>query len=168
MAGSTQPSTRPVRRLRFESVAACVNEVERIIAAEQAGRLRACGNWTAGQVMAHVAAWIEYGYEGFPIGPPPFFVRWILRWQLTRLLNKGLSPGVRIPRVPGGTTGIDDIDALAAGTRLLVALRRLDSSEPAPFDSPAFGPLSDADRVRLNLRHAELHLGFLAYETDGA
>jgi hypothetical protein len=59
------------------------------------------------------------------------------------------------------------MDTLAAGARLVVALRRLESSESAPFDSPAVGPLSDLDRVQLNLRHAELHLGFLAYETSG-
>ena len=153
-----------MRKLRFDTVAACQSEVERIIEADRAGRLHAQGNWTAGQVMAHVAAWIEYGYEGFPIGPPPFFVRWILRWQLKGILSKGMSPGVRIPGVPGGTTGMDAMETHEAATRLLAALRRLATDEPAPYDSPAFGPLSDADRVRLNLRHAELHLGFLSYD----
>ena len=158
----------PVRTLRFETLEACVREVERIIEADCSGTLHAHGNWTAGQVMAHVAAWVEYGYEGFPIGPPPFFVRWILRWQLKGILTKGMSPGVRIPRVPGGTTGMDAMQTQAAAERLLAALRRLETNEPAPYDSPAFGPLSDQDRVRLNLRHAELHLGFLLIQDDGS
>jgi hypothetical protein len=52
---------------------------------------------------------------------------------------------------------------VAAANRLLAALRRLQSGEEAKFDSPGFGAMSMADRVQLNLRHAELHLGFLVY-----
>lgn len=50
-----------------------------------------------------------------------------------------------------------------AAERLLVALRRLEQRQQADYDSPAFGPMSHEDRVRLNLRHAELHLGYLSY-----
>ncbi len=37
---------------------------------------------------------------------------------------------------------------------------RLKNGEPCTHDSPAFGALSHEDRIRLNLRHAELHLGY--------
>ena len=158
----------PPRQLQFASLEACAEEVRRIAEADQVGRLQARGHWTSGQVMAHVAAWIEYGYEGFPIGSPPFFIRWILKRQLKRILKNGMSAGVRIPRVPGGTTGMEPMPTADAAQRLLAALTRLGSDEVAAYESPAFGPLSDEDRVRLNLRHAELHLGFLTYDTDGA
>jgi len=151
------------RRLRFESLDDCAAEVRRVIEADREGRLRAVGSWTPGQVLAHVAAWIEYAYVGFPIQPPPFFVRWFLRWRLKSMLERGMPRGVRIPGVPGGTAGADDMPTAQAAERLLAALARLGSAEPAPFDSPAFGPLSPADRIRLNLRHAELHLGHLVY-----
>jgi hypothetical protein len=65
--------------------------------------------------------------------------------------------------VEGGTTGIDDMESQAAAQRLLAALTRLKSPELAPHASPAFGPMSHEDRIRLNLRHAELHLGHLSY-----
>jgi len=78
MAGTSRAGQPPTRKLRFSSIEDCVEEVRRIADADTAGSLEATGSWTPGQVMAHVAAWIEYGYEGFPIGPPPFFVRWIL------------------------------------------------------------------------------------------
>jgi hypothetical protein len=167
MAGTSRAGQPPTRKLRFSSIEDCVEEVRRIADADTAGRLEATGSWTAGQVMAHVAAWIEYGYEGFPIGRPPFFVRWILRRQLKGIFANGMSPGVRIPRVPGGTTGMEPMETQEAAKRLLAALARLGSPEDAPFHSPAFGPLSNEDRVRLNLRHAELHLGFLTYPIAG-
>ena len=44
--------------------------------------------------------------------------------------------------------------------RLRAALARLEKSEP-PIESPAFGKLSYDDKIKMNLRHAELHLSFL-------
>ncbi len=151
------------RKLRFESIDDCVAEVHRIVAADEEGRLRTVGNWSPGQTMAHVASWIEYAYEGFPIRRPPFFVRWILRLRLKKMLNEGMPRAVRIPGVPEGTTGMDDMETPAAADRLLTALERLASPEPAPHDSPAFGRMPHEDRIKLNLRHAELHLGYLSY-----
>ena len=156
-------STDDWRRLRFNSIEDCVAEVRRIVAADQEGQLRATGNWTPGQAMAHVASWIEYAYEGFPIRRPPFFIRWMLRLRLKKMLDAGMPRGVRIPGVKSGTTGIDDMETVDAANRLLAALDRLGTSENATYDSPAFGPMSQEDRIKLNLRHAELHLGYLSY-----
>ena len=163
---TTEKNTRTVRefrRLRFASVEDCAAEVERIVDADLAGRLRVTGNWTPGQILAHVAAWIEYGYNGFPIARPPFFIRWFLRLRLRKMLEQGMPRGVRIPGVKQGTTGMDEMETAAAADRLQQALERLNSGEAAKYDSPAFGAMSHDDRIRLNLRHAELHLGYLAY-----
>lgn len=156
-------STDDWRRLRFHSIEDCVAEVRRIVAADQEGQLRTTGNWTPGQAMAHVASWIEYAYEGFPIGRPPYFVRWILRLRLKKMLDAGMPRGVRIPGVKSGTTGIDDMETADAANRLLAALDRLGSSESAKYENPAFGHMSQEERIKLNLRHAELHLGYLSY-----
>lgn len=158
-------SVRNWRKLRFESIDDCVAEVRRIMEAERSGRLRATGKWTPGQVMSHVAAWIDYAYDGFPVKPPFFLVRWILRSRRNHILTHGMPRGVRIPGLKEGTTGMDNLPTHDAAKRLMAALQRLASSEPAVHDSPAFGHLSDKDRIRLNLRHAELHLGYLTYES---
>ncbi len=164
MASPVKTQTTPDHRtLRFRTLDDCTAEVQRILAADREGTLRARGNWTPGQVMSHVAAWIEYGYDGFPIRRPPFFVRWILRFRLRKMLREGMPRGVRIPGVEEGTTGMEKMATAAAATRLLAALERLRQGEEAKHDSPAFGPMSHEDRIELNLRHAELHLGFLAY-----
>jgi hypothetical protein len=159
---NTKKSAR--RSLRFNSLKELSAELDRIEAAENAGTLRVTGNWTAGQILTHVAAWMDYAYDGYPLKPPPFFIRWILRWMLKSALRDGLKPGVKIPGVKGGTTGAEDVDTRTAIARLRQSIARLSSNAPIKFASPAFGEMTDDQRVTLNLRHAELHLGFLAFD----
>jgi hypothetical protein len=151
------------RRLRFGSIDEALADIDRIVDADAAGTLRRTGNWTAGQVFTHVAAWINYGYDGYPLGAPPWFIRIILRWQLKKYMRDGLPAGVRIPRIDGGTLGAEPLTTSDGADQLRKALRRLASDEPVRYDSPAFGPMSHEDRIQLNLRHADLHLSFLHY-----
>lgn len=160
---ATNPGKLKRRPLRLESIDEALREIDRIVAAHRQGRLRTLGNWTPGQTLAHVAAWIEYGYDGYPIAPPPWFVRPLLKLMLKRYLRKGMPSGVRIPGTPQGTVGLDEMPLEAAADRLRTAFERLQRKEPARYHSPAFGPLSDDERIKLNLRHAELHLSFLDY-----
>ncbi|GMU33276.1 MAG: DUF1569 domain-containing protein [Planctomycetia bacterium] len=149
------------RTLRFNSVEDVLADIDRIVAAEKAAKLRTTGNWTAGQAMGHVAEWINYAYKGYPIGPPPWLIRVILGFLKNRYLRKGLPAGVMIPKVKNGTFATDNLSIDDGATRLREALRRLSSGEPAKFKSPALGDLPDSERIALNLRHAELHLSFL-------
>ncbi|MEM9412635.1 MAG: DUF1569 domain-containing protein [Planctomycetota bacterium] len=155
------------RKLRFETVADCMAELDRIDSAHNAGTLTTSGNWTAGQILAHLSAWIEYGYDGFPMKPPPFFVKWILKIMLKRMLAKGEMPsGSSIPGVEGGTFGQEEMETPAAIERYRAALLRM-QSEPAIYDSPGFGKVSDEVRIKANLLHAQLHLGFISYPENG-
>ena len=148
------------RALRFNSVDEFLAEIDRIVAAERAGTLRRSGNWAAGQIFGHLATWINYAYDGFPM-KVPWFIRILIRRKLPTYLNQGMPAGVRFPRVEGGTHGREVLTTDEGADRLRRALRRLQSGEPARYDSPAFGPLTQEQRIALNLRHAELHLGFL-------
>ncbi|NOS98998.1 MAG: DUF1569 domain-containing protein [Phycisphaerales bacterium] len=152
---------RDRRPLRFKSIDEVLADIDRIVAADTAGKLRRTGNWTAGQVFGHVAAWINYAYEGYPMKPPPFFIRWILRAKKGTYLRAGMPSGVRIPGVANGTFALDPLDTKEGADRLRRALKRLQSGEANKFDSPAFGRMSVDDRIALNLRHAELHMSFL-------
>ncbi len=161
MTTATKSRTVAYRKLRFGSIADVNIELDKIAELDKTGHLETSGNWTVGQIMAYLAAWIEYGYDGYPMKSPPWFVRFFLRMRLKKMLEGGFPRGIRIPGIPGGTTGADDIPTAQGISRLRKALARLDAGEEAAFDSPAFGKMSHEDRIRLNLRHAELHLGYL-------
>ena len=148
------------RQLRYESIDDLLLDIERLIAAEKSGTLRTTGNWTAGQVLGHIATWIEYGYEGYPMRVP-WFIRFFLRKKKAKYLRDGMVPGVRIPGTVDGTFGTALMTTEEGAARLRRAAQRLQDGEPAKFDSPAFGPMPHDERVAFNLRHAELHMSFL-------
>ncbi|MBL8746390.1 MAG: DUF1569 domain-containing protein [Phycisphaerae bacterium] len=155
-------NTKAVKRrtLRFATIDDALREGERLAEAERAGRLKRLGNWTLGQALNHVATWIDYGYEGYPPrAKPPAIIRFVLRFMKARILKGSMPQGVRIPKVEGGTYGTEVMPTAAALEKFRRSFERL-RREPARFHSPAFGVMSEEERVALNLRHAELHLGF--------
>lgn len=151
------------RKLQFANLSGLSAELDRIEKADRSGQLRTVGNWTPGQILGHLGAWIHYSWEGYPMRRPPWFIRWFLRRQLPKMLTDGMPTGVRIPGVAGGTTGIEQVEFGPALARLRDGIQRLGAGEDVLHHSPAFGQMSHEDRIRLNLRHAELHLGFLHY-----
>jgi hypothetical protein len=150
------------RTLRFETIDQALAEVDRLVAAEREGRLTQLGNWTLGQALGHVAAWAEYGYVGFPI-KAPFFVRWILIWRKRKYLYDAMPAGVNIPRVAGGTLATEPMSLDEGVSRLRAIFERL-MREPHTHPSPIFGMLTHEESIAINLRHAELHLGFFVPE----
>jgi hypothetical protein len=150
------------RVLRFETIDQAMAEVDRLVQVERAGRLRRLGNWTLGQTLGHLACWAEYSYTGAPL-KVPFFIKWILRLRKRAFLHEPMRAGVRIPRVPGGTLATEPMPLDEALGRMRRVMQRLKVEAPtAP--NVIFGPLTHEEWVALNLRHAELHLGFLVPE----
>jgi hypothetical protein len=146
------------RTLRFESIDQVLAEVDRLVEAERAGRLRRLGNWSLGQTLGHLAAWAEYGYTGSPL-KVPFFIRWLLRLRKRKFLYGPMRAGVKIPGVEGGTLATDPVPLDEALQRFRAVMRRLQTEAPtAP--NVVFGRLTHEESVAINLRHAELHLGF--------
>lgn len=149
------------RRLRFETFEEMWAEVERIAAAERAGRLRRVGNWTAGQIFGHLATWARYPHEGYPRELlPPWFIRLLVRFAKRRFIYGEMPAGVRIPRVKGGTMGTEPMSLDEGLRRLREAWTRLRNEAPVK-PNPLFGPMTHEEWIAANLRHAELHLGFL-------
>jgi len=167
MSESTQPSLNRVdtakvadrRILRFESIDQLMAEVERLVEAERAGRLRCQGNWTLGQTLGHLAAWTEYSYTGAPL-KVPFFIRWFMWFRKNKFLYGPMRAGVKIPRVEGGTLATEPMPLEEALGRMRRVMERLKTEAPTAR-SPLFGLLKHQEWIALQLRHAELHLGFL-------
>jgi hypothetical protein len=170
MSEATKPSSGRVdtakvtgrRKLQFETTDQALAEADRLVEAERAGRLHRLGNWTLGQTLGHLAAWAEYSYTGAPL-KPPFFIRWILRLQKQKILYKPMQPGIQIRGVEGGTLSTEPMPVDEAQTRLRRALERLKTEAPT-VPNTIFGPLTHEEWIALNLRHAELHLGYFIPE----
>jgi hypothetical protein len=158
---SAQEAPPARRALRFTSFDEVLAEVERLAAAERDGRLRRAGNWPLGQSLGHLATWAAFALDGYPPEVrAPLPIRLILRVMRNRILTKGMMPGVKVGRVPGGTLGLEPVDTETGLGRLRDVYARLRTTPPT-IPNPAFGPLTHDQWIQLNLRHAELHLGHL-------
>lgn len=147
------------RVLHFDSIDQVLAEADRLADAERAGKLKHVGNWTLGQTLGHLACWAEYDYNGFPL-KVPFFIRWFLQLRKNSFLYKPMEPGMKIPRVAGGTLATDPMPLDEALPRFRRVMERLKTEAPT-VPSPVFGKMTHEEWIAMNLRHAELHLGFM-------
>lgn len=155
-----ETSPPPERRtLRFGSVAEAIAEARRCVESERAGKLRRAGTWTLGQNLGHLAAWIDYAFGGYPFEAPAE-LRERARSRKNFVLGKGMTPGFRIPGLAAGTAGTRDMPSAEGLAWFESAWTRLQQECPTG-EHAFFGPLTHGEWVELNLRHAELHLGFI-------
>jgi hypothetical protein len=152
------------RELAFHCTGCLKEDLARIEAADRAGTLRTTGNWTAGEILDHVAKTIEFSVDGFP---PEVRVAWPVR-VIARLMKgrmtsgRTLPPGFRLPKESAAflpAPGVSTADGVARMRRIL---EKIDAGARCVHPSPAFGALSHDEWMRLHLGHAQLHLGFIA------
>lgn len=155
-----EQSRRTLRFTNFEQVYA---DVDRLIGAEQAGRLVRLGNWTLGQAVNHVAAWGEYAFTPPAVPPLKWYVRLLGKLGKAHFLKKGLSPGFRFKGIPEGTIATEVVPTDVAWTRLHRAFDRLNDEAPT-MPNELFGHMKHDEWKQLQLRHAELHLSFFVID----
>lgn len=153
---NTKKSLR--REVGYASLAEVLIDARRLVAAESAGTLRPTGNWSLGQAFGHLAAWIDFAYDGYP-GRLPWFVRLLGPLMKNRMLHRSASPGLRIPGAPGGTHATEPLSTPEGYQRLERAIGRAMAQAPSR-PNPLLGPLSHEEFMLLHRRHAELHLSF--------
>jgi hypothetical protein len=143
-------------------------EVERVVAAAAAGKVQPLGNWSAAQVLQHVGRLMEFSLDGFPFLYPwhqRFVVRLIrlVSWRL--LLALAFRPGFRNPPQAAALEPDPQVTLQEAADYLRKQLGRIRAGEQMNKPSPAEGPISHEQWILAHLRHAELHLSFLALES---
>jgi hypothetical protein len=146
------------RILRFESIDDCLDEANRLAPSHRRGACKQLGNWTLGQTFGHLAAWAEFSYSPCPI-KAPWIVRFIMGFQKNKFLHGPMKPGIRIPRVEGGTVATEPMEMEEGLRRFMRAFERLKREKPT-CPSPVFGLLTKLEAQAMNQRHAELHFGF--------
>ena len=148
------------RALRFESLDAAVRDAELLEEAERNDKLRATGNWKLGQALGHLAFWARAPFDGYPEMPrPPWFMRLLMPLFKQGILNKKMPVGIRMPQVPEGTIGVERLPTEGALGQMRSAFERMANQSPT-LQNPLFGPMTHEEWIKLNLRHAELHLSF--------
>lgn len=150
------------RSLTFHTIDELRRDLDVLEAAHRAGTLRHLGNWEAGRIMAHLAAFAEYPLAGYPkeLSRPPLLIRVFLKSRKNKYIRGRMPLGVKIPGIPGGTVGADDIPFDQGLSRFRSALDRLERTAPT-IDNPIFGTLTHEEWMLMQCRHAEGHLGFL-------
>jgi hypothetical protein len=141
--------------LTFQSFDEVLADAEKLVASSQT---RTLGNWPLSQLLTHLANAINKSIDGIS-GKVPFWVRILGRFLKGRVMNKGMSPGFKLPREV-------ETRAFPVAASPLVALEMLRSAvgrlrqERMTVRHPVFGRLTHEEWIRFHLRHAELHLSF--------
>ncbi len=144
-------------------------EVDRVLSAAAAGKVRSLGNWSPAQVFQHIGRLIEFSFDGFP-----FRYEWPIRWasRLLRLiswrwlLTLAFRPGFRNPSQAAVLEPDPAVDLEHAAEYLQRQIGRIRGGERMTQPSPAEGRLSHSQWVQVHLRHAELHLSFLVLQFE--
>jgi hypothetical protein len=149
------------RTLSFATAREALADARALAAAENAGTLRRTGNWTLGEAFTHVAAFMNYPYDGYPKELKPLaIIRFLGKLMKNRFLSKPLPPGFRIRGIAQGTVGAERVSTSEGLARLEKAWARLEAGPPA-VPNPVFGPLTHQEWINLHLRHSELHQSFM-------
>jgi len=146
------------RILRFESIDDALDEANRLAPSYRRGQCKQLGNWTLGQTFGHLATWADFSYSPCPI-KAPWIVRFFMGFQKNKFLRNPMKPGIKIPRVDGGTVGTEPMEMEEGLRRFMHAFERLKREKPT-CPSPVFGLLTKLEAQAINQRHAELHFGF--------
>ena len=143
------------REVAYESLDDVLMDAERLVAAPNVKML---GNWSLGQLLAHLAGGLNMSIDGSDHRPPwfirlvgPFLKRWVL---------KKMSPGFQLPKPVADKIIPSHPVAPEEGLRLLQEAVKRFRSDTGRKPHNVFGKLTGAEWHRLHLRHAELHMSF--------
>jgi hypothetical protein len=158
------------RAVRLQSLDDLLAEAERVTSAAARGKVRPLGNWSPAQVLWHIAKLIELSFDGFAWryrrGPAWIFrlIRFI-SWRWLILL--AFRPGFRNPPEaavlePDPAVALDEAAAF-----LREQIGRVGKGERMTQCASVDGAYSHEEWIYIHLRHAELHLSFLALDDEG-
>jgi hypothetical protein len=140
-------------------------EVEWVLATDAAGKLQSLANWSPAQILWHIGRLIELSFDGFPFRyrrAPAWITRVfrLLAWR--RLIALAFRPGFQNPSEAASLEPDPLITLIDAAPYLKHHLSRIQNGEQMTQECSTDGPYTHVQWVYIHLRHAELHLSFLA------
>lgn len=146
------------RAVAFESLDDVLMDAERLVAA---GEVTMLGNWTLGQMLAHLAVALHMSIDGADF-QPPWYVRLLGPWIKWRYFRR-MPAGIRLPKQAEAI--LVPVPTVTPHEGLLLLQEAVKRSRADLTRKPhiIFGTLSGAQWHQLQLRHAELHLSFVIF-----
>lgn len=149
------------RKLKFNDLEEMMAEARSL---QQNGYI-SNGNWTLGQCCGHVANWMSYPLDGFPV--PPLPIRMIF-WVVKKTVAPGMKRKILAEGFKGGTMtapeSVPKPDAVSDQQgieQLQNIVDRVVAYDGTLQPSPLFGEMDKPMLVKVTLLHAEHHLGYL-------
>ena len=144
------------RKLRFNSIAEAIADAESVTLKPY----RTVGNWTAGQILDHLARTVRIMFDG-PHGQAPWFLRtFVAPFMRKKFVTTSMPSGFQFRPQMEPFRPEENADAKTALCELRKHLTRLEKEAPtAPH--PFFGRMTHEEWIGLHLRHCELHLSFI-------
>ena len=149
---------RPLKLSNLDEILAEVNRL-------QSNGYQSKGNWNLAQTCNHLADWMRFPMDGFPVPPAPIrFMMWIMNITVggrmkRNILANGFSPGM--PTAPETAIQAHAMTEQAAIEKLASTIQRVKDHSGDLKPSPLFGPMDKETLIKVSLLHAEHHLGYL-------
>lgn len=153
MTTATQPARRTVR---FSVLSEILDDVDQVLS----GTYITVGQWTAGEILEHLALAIDGAFDGMQFKAPWFARTFIAPFRKNSLLTSRMKAGFKLPKGARDLMPAPDIDLETAAEHLRRAVGRF-SSELPRHPHPFLGKMTREEWVMLTLRHCELHLSFI-------
>jgi hypothetical protein len=123
------------------------------------------GNWTLGQTCGHLANWMRYPLDGYPVAPPPIrAIFWVMKKTVgpgmkRKILAEGFKGGMMT--APESVPQPDELSDQQGVDQLQEVVDRVNAYDRELLPSPLFGEMDKPMHVTVTLLHAEHHLGYL-------
>lgn len=123
------------------------------------------GNWTLGQTCGHIANWMMYPLDGFPVPPLPIrMIFWVMKKTVVpgmkrKILAEGFKGGMMT--APESVPKQDKMSDQQGVDQLKAAVDRVNNHQGEFHASPLFGEMDKPMHIKVTLLHAEHHLGYL-------
>ena len=143
------------RQVRYNSYDDLLADAERLAA----GNVRTLGNWSYGQILAHLTKAFDSMIDGHTF-MMPFPLRLFMKFTMKKkMLADAIPAGFQIPKkassvLPGPTNTQEGLELLRK------AIGRV-KTESTRTPHPAFGAMTSDEWDAFQLRHCELHMSFV-------
>jgi hypothetical protein len=155
------------RAVQLHTIDDLAAEVERVRAVADAGRVRPLGNWSPAQVLWHLGKLMELSFDGFSwrYRRGPIWLTRTIRFLAWRwLLRMAFRPGFQNPPEAAVLEPPAGLSLEEAGAYVQQQMERIRRGERMSQAAGVEGPYMHEQWVYIHLRHAELHLSFLAID----